>query len=142
MEASPALVKIGVVFLGAGAGGVLRYWLGALAQGWFRSAAPSWGSFPVGTIFVNVTGCLAIGILAALFAGPVLVREEVRLALIVGLLGGYTTFSAFGRETLWLIQRGEWAMAGLNVVISNVAGFLAVLLGHAMVTRVFAQNVP
>jgi CrcB protein len=61
-------------------------------------------NFPFGTLSVNLLGCLAIGFLAAIFVGPVPLREEYRLGLVVGLLGGFTTFSAFGFETFLLLS--------------------------------------
>lgn len=115
---------------------MLRYLLAGVTQQWFNDAAPGWASFPVGTILINVTGCFAVGLLASLFAGPLAVRDEMRLAVVVGLLGGYTTFSAFGRETFQMLQDGRWAWAGLNVLISNIAGLLAVFLGHLLATRI------
>ena len=87
-------------------------------------------AFPVGTLAVNVTGCLLIGFLGALFAGPALVRDEVRLFFLTGFLGGFTTFSTFGFETLALLDDGEWARATANVVLSNGLGLLAVWLGY------------
>lgn len=61
--------------------------------GWAQRLWP--GTFPVGTLTVNLVGCAAIGFLAMILTGPVLVREEYRLALMIGLLGGFTTFSAY-----------------------------------------------
>src|SRR5688572_23565026 len=104
MDVHPGLVKAGIVFLGAGAGGVLRFSVVGGIQAWIRSSSPAWASFPLGTIVVNVTGCFAVGLLGAILAGPMHAKEELRLALLVGLLGGYTTFSAFGRETILLVQ--------------------------------------
>ncbi|HVZ93551.1 MAG TPA: fluoride efflux transporter CrcB [Phycisphaerales bacterium] len=125
------MVNLLIVFVGAGLGGMLRYALGGAVQQW-------WGpSFPVGTLVVNVSGCLAIGALATLFTGPLLVREEVKLFVLIGVLGGYTTFSSFGRETMSLIGDGEWMYAVLNVVLSNAAGLAAVWMGSAVVTRVY-----
>jgi len=118
--------KLLLIFLGAGAGGTARYLVGGWAQGW---AGPG---FPLGTLVVNVSGCLAIGFLAALFSGPWLVREEWRLAILVGVLGGYTTFSSFGYETTSRVRDGEWARAGLNVLLSNALGLSAVWAGATL----------
>ncbi len=142
MDFHPTALKFGVVFVGAGVGGVLRYWLGGVTQTWFGDTVPGWTSFPIGTLLVNVTGCFAIGILAVLLTGPFLVREEVRLALLVGVLGGYTTFSSFGRETIALIHDGQWLFAGLNVLISNVVGLAAVFLGDRLATSLFGTGAP
>jgi CrcB protein len=113
------------IFLGAGVGGVLRYWFGSLIQ----SRA---GQFPLGTLVVNITGCLVMGILAARWAGPGAPREEVRLAVLVGVLGGYTTFSSFGRETLALAGKGQWGAAGGYVLASVVLSLLAVWAGSLL----------
>lgn len=129
-------VKYIGVFVGAGAGGVLRYWLGGLVQGW-------WGAtFPLGTLFVNVSGCLAIGFLATAFSGGVLIREELRVAVLIGILGGYTTFSSFGRETMALVADGQWLAAGGNVVLSNALCLAAVWVGHAAATRLYGAGAP
>jgi CrcB protein len=88
------MCKLVLIFVGSGLGGVLRYALG----GWGQRLAD--GRFPLGTLIVNVSGCLLIRFLTAAFAGRVLIREEYRVALLIGVLGGYTTFSTFGLETL------------------------------------------
>ncbi|MBI1190038.1 MAG: fluoride efflux transporter CrcB [Tepidisphaera sp.] len=117
------MLKSALVFLGAGGGGLLRYWLGLLVQGW-------WGrGFPLGTLLINLTGCLVIGFLGSAWYGPAPVRDELRLLVLVGVLGGYTTFSSFGRETILLAQQGEWAQAGLYVGLSVVVGIVCVWLG-------------
>src|ERR1044071_6349630 len=112
--------KVLLVFLGSGVGGVARYLLSGIIQ-------DRWGpTFPMGTLVINVSGCLAIGFLAAMMTGPVMVREEYRVAILIGILGGYTTFSSFGRETMALVADREWLLATLNVMLSNVLGLLAV----------------
>ncbi|MBI4719236.1 MAG: fluoride efflux transporter CrcB [Planctomycetes bacterium] len=119
------------LLIGAGgaAGSMLRYALAGLAQ---RLAG---GSFPVGTLLVNVTGCLAIGFLGAALTGPYVIREEYRIALLVGLLGGYTTFSSFGWETLALLNDGQMARATANVLLCNGLGLAAVWLGYRLAER-------
>jgi CrcB protein len=148
MEAPSTALKLGVVFLGAGLGGILRYSVtlacirlaGQMPGASSPSPPPLWG-LPVGTIVVNITGCFAIGVLGTLLAGPGAVRETWRLALMVGLLGGYTTFSAFGRETFLLLQEGKWGGAAANVLLSNLLGIAAVFLGHWIAARVAAHLV-
>lgn len=125
-----------VVFLGSGLGGVLRYGLGGLVQN-------AWGpTFPLGTLFVNITGCLGIGFCSAAFSGVVLVREEIRIGILIGVFGGYTTFSSFGRETLALVHDSEWFRAALYVVLTNGLGLLAVWLGHATASRIYGLGAP
>ena len=87
------------------------------------------GAFPFATLTVNVVGCFLIGLLSAGFASNWDVSETARLAIVVGVLGGFTTFSSFGNETLELYANGRWVAAGLYVLISNVAGLTAVWLG-------------
>jgi CrcB protein len=111
---------------GGGLGAVLRY---AVSLGCQRLAG---GVFPVGTLTVNVTGCLLIGFLGALLSGPFLLRDELRLGLLVGALGGFTTFSTFGWETFALLNDGEWSRAAANVVGSNVLGLGALWLGYRL----------
>ncbi|MFQ5424395.1 MAG: fluoride efflux transporter CrcB [Phycisphaerae bacterium] len=118
------MFKIMMIGAGGGAGAVLRY----LVSGWGQRLGG--GVFPVGTLTVNVVGCLLIGFLAAAFAGPHLIRDEVRLALMVGLLGGFTTFSSFGYETMALVNDGQWRYALLNVTLNNGLGLLAAWAGY------------
>lgn len=118
------MLKILLIAAGGGAGAVLRF----LVAGWGQRLTT--GVFPLGTLTVNVVGCLAIGFLGALFAGPWLVREEYRLAATVGLLGGLTTFSTYGFETVSMANDGQLEMALLNVLASNALGLFAVWLGY------------
>jgi CrcB protein len=116
--------KLTFIALGGAGGAVARY----LLAGWGQRLTES--AFPLGTLLVNVAGCLLIGIAAAFFAGPAIVREELRLALLVGFLGGFTTFSTFGYESFALLNEREWWLASLNLLGSNVLGLLAVFVGY------------
>ena len=79
-------------------------------------------SFPYGTLVVNVTGCLAIGVIGTMVAGRLIERPDVvRLVVIVGFLGSLTTFSAFAYETHSLFRDGAWVSAAVNIVVSVVA---------------------
>ena len=78
--------------------------------------------YPVGTLTVNLLGCLAIGFLATTLSEGSGVRPEVKMALIVGCLGGFTTFSSFGLETMSLLQHGRVGAALSYVLLSNVLG--------------------
>ncbi len=114
------MLKITLIAAGGALGSVLRYWLGSRVHG---DAA-----FPYGTLVVNVTGCLAIGFLAVALAGPH-VREEYRLAILVGVLGGYTTYSSFGLETYRFATGGQLGLAAAYVLLTNVLALAAVWAG-------------
>lgn len=115
-----------VVFAGGGIGSVARYmvatWIG---QRWGRS-------FPFGTFIVNVSGSFLIGLLMTLMAERFLENPEWRLLIVVGGLGGYTTFSTFEYETGRLMADGELIYAALNIVLSVIAGFAALKLGEVI----------
>jgi CrcB protein len=113
-----------LVALGGAFGSVARYKL----SGWLLHQALDW-KFPIGTFIVNVTGCLLAGILAGLAEKHELLSADTRLLLLTGLLGGFTTFSAFGLETVFLMKRGDLGVAALNVVLSVAAGLLALWIG-------------
>ncbi|CAA7626745.1 putative fluoride ion transporter CrcB [Magnetospirillum sp. SS-4] len=121
------MLTYALVALGSAIGGTLRYWLsGVVAQS-------IGGAFPWGTMAVNVSGSFAIGLFATL-AGPdgrLLVPTEARTFFMIGICGGYTTFSSFSLQTLALVQDGEWLPAGLNIAGSVAACLVAVWLGHA-----------
>ncbi|MEO7724370.1 MAG: fluoride efflux transporter CrcB [Chthoniobacterales bacterium] len=89
-------------------------------------------TFPIGTLFVNVTGSFIIGFFAAMTdpGGAVLVSPRVRQFVMIGILGGYTTFSSFSLQTLELARDGDWLRAGLNSVLSLVCCLVAVWLGR------------
>lgn len=124
----PPMRAIVFVAIGAALGGVLRHVLGKLVHG-----AAGHG-FPYGTLAVNLAGCLAIGVVMARFAADDRPGDDVHHAIAVGLLGGFTTFSAFGRETIELVHAGRMGAAFAYVAITNVAGLAAVWLGWRMAT--------
>jgi CrcB protein len=109
-----------LVALGGALGSVCRYKLGAFVL--HQSAATQ---FPVGTFTVNVAGCLIAGLLAGLGEHFNFLTADVRLLVFTGFLGGFTTFSAFGVETIGLVERGQWAMAVLYVLLSVLCGLAA-----------------
>lgn len=112
------------IALGGAGGSMLRYAVGGWVQTWTQNSVHR--VFPAGTLVVNVIGCLAIGILATMFSGPLMVRhEEYRLGVIVGILGGFTTFSAFSWETNRLAADSEYLYASLNVLLSVGLGLIA-----------------
>jgi CrcB protein len=118
-----------LVAFGGALGSVVRH---ALSSWVLRHTAD--GRFPLGTFIVNVIGCLAAGVLAGLASERGFFSTDLRLFLFVGLLGGFTTFSAFGVETFYLLRRGEILLAGGNVVLSVVTGLLALWLGFGVVS--------
>ncbi len=113
-----------MVAIGGAVGAVLRYKLGGLVL----HHTTAW-KFPLSTFVVNIVGCLAIGILGGLAEKHHLLSRELELLLITGLLGGFTTFSAFGLETVWCLRRGLWQIAIANAMLSVLCGVGAVWLG-------------
>lgn len=113
-----------LVALGGAIGSVTRFKLSGL----ILHHTIDW-RFPAGTFAVNVLGCLVAGILAGLAEKHDMFSPDARLLLFTGLLGGFTTFSAFGLETMHLLKRGEVAVASANIVLSVLAGLAALWLG-------------
>ena len=120
-------MRILLIGLGGFVGSILRYGLSGVAQ----NVAPG-SVFPVGTLVVNVLGCAVLGALSELSEARGFLSPETRLFVIVGLLGGFTTFSAFANETLNALRDGALALASLNVVL-NVVACLAAVWGGRMV---------
>lgn len=116
-----------LVALGSGLGGAARLGVSTLVARGART------DFPWGTLAVNVLGCLAVGALWALFepSGPLHGRQDLRVLLVVGGLGGFTTFSAFSLEALLLVQRGAAVAAATYVVASVVLSLLAAGVAYA-----------
>ncbi len=117
-----------LVGLGGFVGAALRYKLGGLVL----HRTVNW-KFPAATFVVNVCGCLAAGILMALAVKHDWLSAHTRLLVFTGVLGGFTTFSAFGLETVYLLQRHEIAWAGLYVLSTVSIGILALWLGMSSV---------
>lgn len=116
-----------LVGLGGFLGAVLRYWFGSLVQAAFG------GRFPVGTLAVNVLGCFCIGLLMGLMEFRQSLSPEVRLFAIVGVLGGFTTFSTFSYDTVELLRAISPASAALNVLASLALGLTATWLGLLLI---------
>lgn len=110
------------IALGGAGGSLLRYLLGGAVQ---RLSA---SGFPIGTLFVNVSGCFIIGVLVRQFMNMQL-SPELRALLIVGFCGGFTTFSTFSAETLGLIEGGEYSRAMSYVILSLGLCLTATLAG-------------
>jgi fluoride exporter len=120
------------IALGGAIGSVMRYWFSGLI-------ARVWGeTFPWGTIIVNITGCFIIGLIFTVTGteGRLLVGPTWRNFLMIGVCGGYTTFSSFSLQTLNLANDGQWLRAGANVLISVVLCLIAVWLGHMFAMQI------
>jgi CrcB protein len=89
-------------------------------------------TFPTGTLVVNIVGCFLVGFLFYLMQERFLVNDIVRTAIMIGFLGGFTTFSSFGLQTFTLLRDGEMGLATMNVLVSNVAGLLTVWAGYSL----------
>lgn len=128
MTGPPArwLVDAGAVGAGGFIGSVLRYWLSGAV--YLLVPAPR---LPWGTLAVNVLGCFAIGLLGGLAEARGVLTPGTRLFLLIGVLGGFTTFSTFGYETLALLREQAVARAALNVALQVVAGLTAAWGGLA-----------
>ena len=120
---SSTLIRLSCIAIGGATGSVIRY----LISDWIRSNTTT--PVPLGTITVNLIGCFLIGFLMTVFTGTLQIRDEWRLGLIVGVLGGFTTFSAYALESIKLIHAREWMAVLTNVAISNLFGILGVWLG-------------
>lgn len=115
------------IALGGALGSVARFWLsGAVAQRWGAE-------FPYGTLAVNIVGCFFIGLFYTL-SGDVraLSHPTVKQFFMVGICGGFTTFSAFSIQTLHLAVKGDWVSAGANVIGSVLLCLVAVWGGHTL----------
>lgn len=121
---------INCLLVGAGgaAGAILRYLIGLLSF-------PSKNGFPLKTFLINVIGCFAIGIIAAL-AEKNSLSPKLVLFLKVGVCGGFTTFSSFALETQTLIQKGSSLIASLYVVLSVLFGILAVFAAEKIIAKI------
>ena len=119
-----------LVAIGGATGSVARYLTGIAMT---RLLGPA---FPWGTITVNILGSFAIGILAELVARKLSAPVELRLLLVVGFLGGFTTFSSFSLDTLSLFEKGEGVVAlayvGASVILSLAAAFGGLALGRSL----------
>ena len=115
-----------IVFVGAGIGGALRHGVNVGAARLFGYG------FPMGTLIVNVVGSFLIGLLAGYFAFRPGTAQHVRLFLTTGILGGFTTFSAFSLDTALLIERHSYALAAGYVTGSVFAGLVAFFVGYSL----------
>lgn len=118
--------KVLLIGLAGLAGTLFRYWLSGLVARQYGE------TFPWGTLVVNVVGCFLAGALYYLLEERFLVSPTLRSVVLIGLLGGFTTFSSFGLQTFTLLRDGEFALATLNVTLSNFLGLLMVWIGYSL----------
>jgi CrcB protein len=124
---SDSLVKILMVMAGGSLGAAARYGVSLAAVRLVGTG------FPWGTFLVNMAGCFAIGVLAALADRLPLFSPALRLFFMTGFLGALTTFSTYAFETVAALRSGQWAGAAANFTANNLGGVLLVLAGMAMV---------
>lgn len=115
-----------LVALGGAIGSAARYLVSSWAQ-------EPHATFPIGTLAVNVIGCLGVGVLLGVMAGrPQAVSADTRLFIVAGIAGGFTTFSAFSAETWMLAQADAAGLAALNIAAQVIGGLLAFWAGAAL----------
>lgn len=120
------MIRLFLVGLGGFAGTVARYWLsGVIARRYGET-------FPYGTLVVNAIGCFVIGFLFYLLYDRALTTPTARTVLLIGLIGGFTTFSSYGLQTFTLLRDGEMFLALTNIVASNVVCLVLVWLGYSL----------
>ncbi len=124
-----AVQQIGFVAAGGAIGAVLRFGVSLAIARAYR------GDFPWATLLINVAGCLAIGVLMAVLVKPGSGNEAARLFLVVGVLGGFTTFSSFGYEVVALTMPEKWLDAAGYIVASNALGLGAAFIGFRVADR-------
>ena len=110
-----------------GVGGFLGASMRYLAAAWVQNAVG--GGFPYGTLAVNAAGCLLIGLIVGFFEARQPLSSEAQAFAIVGVLGGFTTFSAFGMDTIRLVRDGAYLAGSANVVLQVAIGLSAVAVG-------------
>lgn len=124
------------IAVGGALGSVGRYWLSGLVANAFGE------TFPWGTLLINVVGSFVIGLFATITGpdGRLLVGSVARQFVMIGICGGFTTFSSFSLQTLNLMNEGEWAFAGANIVLSVVLCLLGVWIGHVAAVNLNAMR--
>ena len=126
MNTSAVVHKILLLALAGACGTLARYWLSGAVHGVLGR------DFPWGTAVVNLLGCLLFGLVWVLADERQLIRAELRLVILVGFMGAFTTFSSLIFETGELLRGSQWLYAGLNLIGQNALGFAAFALGAAL----------
>jgi CrcB protein len=124
------MLKIIFIALAGLTGTLLRYWLSGLVARQYGE------TFPWGTMAVNLAGCFLAGVVFNLSEERFLVNPTLRTVILIGLLGGFTTFSSYGLQTFTLLRDGEFALATVNVVTSNLLGLFMVWVGYVLVKAI------
>jgi CrcB protein len=125
------MIKLLIVGSGGFVGAVLRYLISGWVQQWSGNAA-----FPYGTLAVNMIGCFVIGVVYQLVEMQAGIPSEIRLLVLVGILGAFTTYSTFSNETFNLFHDHPMVLGLLNIGVHVVVGLLAVLLGRWVATLI------
>lgn len=131
-----SITNILVVALGGALGSVSRYLLGS----WTQQAISKSIDFPYGTLAVNLIGCFMIGFLSQLVEGHGAFTAEIRTLVFVGVLGGFTTFSSFGNDTVNLLRNGETVNALANVGANVIFGLTLVWFGRVTSSWMYGVN--
>ena len=118
--------KLFLIGLAGFIGTLGRYWMSGVVAKHYGE------TFPTGTLVVNLVGCFLVGLLFYLLEERFLVNQTARTAVLIGFLGGFTTFSSFGLQTFTLLQDGEFGFAVLNLTASNLGGLLLVWAGYTL----------
>lgn len=119
-------MKILLIGLAGLVGTLLRYWIAGVVARRYGEA------FPAGTLLVNLLGCFLAGLLFYLLQERFAVNQTLHTIMMVGLLGGFTTFSAYGLQTFTMLRDGAFAPAALYLLLSNAVGLMMVWVGYSL----------
>jgi fluoride exporter len=122
-------LRIALIAIFGAIGTLARYGLGGIVQ--IRTG----GTFPYGTLLINLTGCFFLGLVGQFTLKHMVISPDWRMAIAIGFFGGYTTFSSFGWETAKMLEDGEWAWASAYVGASVVAGLLLSVAGIRLANK-------
>lgn len=122
-------MRIALIALFGAAGTLARYGLQGVVQ------VRTGGTFPYGTLLVNLTGCFLLGLIAQFTLNHMVISPDWRMAIAVGLFGGFTTFSSFGWETAKMMEEGQWMRASVYVGASVIAGLFLSVAGIRLANK-------